>query len=36
VAGARGAHASLELPAGTAAALGIAEGDVLVLEDLDE
>jgi uncharacterized membrane protein (UPF0127 family) len=34
MAGARGAHASLELPAGAAAAAGIAEGDVLVFEDL--
>ena len=36
VAGARGAHASLELPAGTAASAGIAEGDVLVFEDLPD
>ena len=35
VAGARGAHATLELPAGTAVATGIAEGDVLVVEELD-
>lgn len=33
VAGARRAVAALELPAGTAAGAGIAEGDVLVLED---
>jgi uncharacterized protein len=32
VAGARGAVAALELPAGAAAAVGIAEGDVLALE----
>jgi uncharacterized membrane protein (UPF0127 family) len=32
VAGARGAVAALELPAGAAAATGIAEGDVLALE----
>ena len=32
VAGARGAVAALELPAGAAAAAGIAEGDVLALE----
>jgi len=34
-AGARGAYATLELPAGAAAAAGIEEGDVLVLEDLE-
>ena len=34
-AGARGAYASLELPAGAAVAAGIEEGDVLVLEDLE-
>ena len=34
VAGARRAVAALELPAGTAAAVGVAEGDMLVLEDL--
>lgn len=34
-AGARGAYASLELPAGAAAEAGIEEGDVLVLEDLE-
>lgn len=34
VAAARGAYASLELPAGAAASAGIAEGDVLVFEDL--
>jgi uncharacterized membrane protein (UPF0127 family) len=33
VAGARGAVAALELPAGTAAASGIKEGDALVLDD---
>ena len=33
VAGARGAHAVLELPAGTAAASGVKDGDVLVFED---
>jgi uncharacterized membrane protein (UPF0127 family) len=32
VAGARGAVAALELPAGAAAAVGLAEGDVLALE----
>jgi len=32
IAGARGAHAALELPAGTAAAAEITEGDVLVFE----
>jgi uncharacterized protein len=36
VAGARGAHASLELPAGTVASAGIVEGDVLVFEDLPD
>ena len=36
VAGARGAHSALELPAGTAASAGIAEGDVLVFEDLPD
>ena len=36
VAAARGAVAALELPAGTAAATGIAQGDVLVLEDGEE
>jgi uncharacterized membrane protein (UPF0127 family) len=35
VAGEGRAHASLELPAGAAAAAGITEGDVLVREDLD-
>jgi uncharacterized membrane protein (UPF0127 family) len=35
VAGARRAVAALELPAGAAAAAGVEEGDVLVLEDLD-
>ena len=34
VAGARRAVAALELPAGTAAAVGVDEGDVLVLEDV--
>ena len=34
-AGARGAYASLELPAGAAAAAGIEEGDVLTIEDLE-
>jgi hypothetical protein len=34
VAGARGAVAALELPAGAAAAVGIEVGDLLVLEDL--
>ena len=34
VAGARRAVASLELPAGRAAAVGVETGDVLVLEDL--
>jgi uncharacterized membrane protein (UPF0127 family) len=34
VAGARGAHAALELPAGAAAEAGIGEGDVLVFEDV--
>jgi uncharacterized membrane protein (UPF0127 family) len=34
MAGARGAHSSLELPAGAAASAGIAEGDVLVFVDL--
>lgn len=36
MAGARGAHASLELPAGATASAGIAEGDVLVFEDLPD
>ena len=36
VAGARGAVAALELPAGTAAATGIEVGDVLVLENTEE
>ena len=36
VAGARRAAAALELPAGAAAAAGIAEGDVLTLEDREE
>jgi uncharacterized protein len=36
VAGARHAVAALELPAGTAAEAGIQEGDVLVLEDLED
>jgi uncharacterized membrane protein (UPF0127 family) len=35
VAGARGAYATLELPAGAAAAAGVEEGDVLVIEGLD-
>jgi hypothetical protein len=35
VAGARGAHAALELPAGAAAGAGITEGDVLLFEDLE-
>lgn len=35
VAGARGARATLELPAGTAAAAGIEVGDELVLERLE-
>jgi uncharacterized membrane protein (UPF0127 family) len=35
VAGARGAYATLELPAGTVAATGIATGDRLVFEDVD-
>jgi uncharacterized protein len=35
VAGARRAVAALELPAGAAAATGVREGDVLLLEDLD-
>jgi uncharacterized membrane protein (UPF0127 family) len=35
VAGARGAVAALELPAGAAAAAGIEEGDVLALGDSD-
>ena len=35
MAGARGAHAALELPAGVAAAKGIVDGDVLVFEDLE-
>ena len=34
VAGARRAVAALELPAGTATAVGVEEGDVLVLEDV--
>jgi uncharacterized membrane protein (UPF0127 family) len=34
VAGARRAVAALELPAGSAAEAGLAEGEVLVLEDL--
>ena len=34
VAGARRAAAALELPAGAAAAAGVDEGDVLVLEDI--
>jgi uncharacterized protein len=36
VAGARRAVAALELPAGAAAAAGIVEGDVLVLEEREE
>jgi hypothetical protein len=36
VAGARRAVAALELPAGAAAEAGIAEGDVLALEDPEE
>jgi uncharacterized protein len=36
VAGARGAVASLELPAGRAAEVGIEKGDVLVLEDVGD
>jgi len=35
VAGARGAVAALELPAGAAAEAGIERGDVLVLEELE-
>jgi uncharacterized protein len=35
VAGAKGAYATLELPAGAAAAAGLVKGDVLVIEDLD-
>ena len=35
VAGAKGAYATLELPAGAAAEAGIEEGDVLVLEALE-
>jgi uncharacterized membrane protein (UPF0127 family) len=35
VAGAREAYATLELPAGAAAAAGVEEGDVLVIEGLD-
>jgi uncharacterized membrane protein (UPF0127 family) len=35
VAGARRAVAALELPAGTAAARGLAEGETLVLEHLE-
>ena len=35
VAGARRAVAALELPAGAAAAAGIQDGDVLVLEDVE-
>jgi uncharacterized membrane protein (UPF0127 family) len=35
VAGARGAVAALELPAGAAAEAGIGRGDVLVFEELD-
>jgi uncharacterized membrane protein (UPF0127 family) len=35
VAGARHAVAALELPAGTAAAAGVEEGDVLVLEPIE-
>ena len=34
VTGARRAVAALELPAGTAAAVGVEEGDVLVVEDV--
>jgi uncharacterized protein len=34
LAGARGAVAALELPAGAAAASGVREGDVLVLDEL--
>jgi uncharacterized protein len=36
VAGARRAVAALELPAGAAVAVGIQEGDMLVLDDLEE
>jgi uncharacterized protein len=36
VAGAKGAYATLELPAGAAAASGVVEGDVLLIEELDE
>jgi uncharacterized membrane protein (UPF0127 family) len=36
VAGARGAVASLELPAGAASEAGVAEGDVLVFENLED
>jgi hypothetical protein len=35
VAGARGAYATLELPAGAAGAVGIEVGDELILEDLE-
>ena len=35
VAGVRGAHATLELPAGTAASAGLEVGDVLAFEDLE-
>jgi uncharacterized membrane protein (UPF0127 family) len=35
VAGARRAVAALELPAGAAAEVGVEEGDVLVLEDIE-
>lgn len=35
VAGARRAVAALELPAGAAAAAGVEEGDVLVLDDIE-
>ena len=36
VAGAKGAYATLELPAGAAAAAGVVEGDVLVIEELSK
>jgi uncharacterized protein len=36
VAGAKGAYATLELPAGAAAAAGVVKGDVLLIEELDE
>jgi uncharacterized protein len=36
VAGAKGAYATLELPAGAAAAAGVVKGDVLLIEELDK